>query len=450
MKKIYAILVAACMSISLFAQQPTQADLQSYMEDGYYVACFQAPAGSTCNDIYWVGEYGLGWTVGGALEDYVQCEELAGFAGWYVAKVPANQGTNGKPIQLNECGKLTWDVQPGTAGETALVAGSVTIKPNGAEYDLEGWSTTEPTIITIGAWKNDYNPCELVCEAQAYTIRVYPPYCEAHDDWEPTIKGSFNQWGDAITMEFKGSYFEYVSEPVTASFEFKFNNDAAGSWDHQFEMYDAENDSWHNIPAEGNLTLANAAQFGTVVGNTLTFDFSDDELFRYAGCDEEPADTTHYTVIVGVKVPANAPAAGVELMGTFIEDGWNNGVIMTPGQGEEGWWIAYNVLATEGDEFKVREAGSWANTIMEWKGTEWKSVDNTKFGAVWFDDTYHGDPVKMIELNLSGEIYRWATDVHEGIENVVLTEKAQKVVVDGVLYIIRDNKMYNVQGTQVR
>ena len=38
----------------------------------------------------------------------------------------------------------------------------------------------------------------------------------------------------------------------------------------------------------------------------------------------------------------------------------------------------------------------------------------------------------------------------EGIENVVLTEKAQKVVVDGVLYIIRDNKMFNVQGTQVR
>lgn len=38
----------------------------------------------------------------------------------------------------------------------------------------------------------------------------------------------------------------------------------------------------------------------------------------------------------------------------------------------------------------------------------------------------------------------------QGIENVVLTEKAQKVVVDGVLYIVRDNKMFNIQGTQVR
>ena len=38
----------------------------------------------------------------------------------------------------------------------------------------------------------------------------------------------------------------------------------------------------------------------------------------------------------------------------------------------------------------------------------------------------------------------------EGIENVVLTEDVKKVVVDGVLYIVRDGKMFNVQGAQVR
>ena len=40
--------------------------------------------------------------------------------------------------------------------------------------------------------------------------------------------------------------------------------------------------------------------------------------------------------------------------------------------------------------------------------------------------------------------------VSQGIENVVLTEKAQKVMVDGVVYIVRDNKMFNLQGAQVR
>ena len=39
---------------------------------------------------------------------------------------------------------------------------------------------------------------------------------------------------------------------------------------------------------------------------------------------------------------------------------------------------------------------------------------------------------------------------NEGIENVILTEQVQKVVVEGVLYIVRDGKMYNLQGMQVR
>ena len=43
-----------------------------------------------------------------------------------------------------------------------------------------------------------------------------------------------------------------------------------------------------------------------------------------------------------------------------------------------------------------------------------------------------------------------AVDQSEGIENVVLTEKAQKVSVDGQLFIIRDGKMFNALGTQVR
>ena len=38
----------------------------------------------------------------------------------------------------------------------------------------------------------------------------------------------------------------------------------------------------------------------------------------------------------------------------------------------------------------------------------------------------------------------------QDIQHIVLTEKAQKIMVDGVIYIIRDNKIYNLQGTQVR
>ena len=307
MKKIYAIMVAALMSVSLFAQVPAQSDLAGFMEAGYYVACFQAPATTTCKDIYWVGEYGLGWTVNGDLEDYVKCEPLSGFAGWYVAKVPADKGTNGKPIQLNECGKLTWDVQPGTTVPAELVAGAVTIKENGAEYDLEGWSTTEPTIIKVGAWKNDYDPCERECAQQSYTIRVYPPYCEALDNLEPTIKGTFNNWTDAMTMTFKGSYFELITEPTLDNFEFKFNNDPKGSWDYEFQVYDAEKESWHGIPEKGNLSLTNGTEYYTLDGTVLTFDFSDDTKYRYAKCG-----LTYFDVTINAILPAGAPAAGRE------------------------------------------------------------------------------------------------------------------------------------------
>ena len=445
MKKIYAILVAACMSVSLFAVAPTQADLQSYMEEGYYVACFQAPVGTTCNDIYWMGEY-ADWNISSDLEDLVKCEPLGD--GWYVAKVPAAKGDDGKPIQLNECGKLTWDVQPSNA-PIEVLAGSVVVdsKDNG-ESDLKDWSTTEPTIISITSWKNDYNPCDLQCEAQSYTIRIYPPYCEYLDELEPTIMGTFNQWAGALSMEFKGSYFEYVSEPVTASFEFKFNNDANGSWDHQFETYDALGDTWHFVPASGNFSLTNGTEYYQydAQNRILTFDFSDDDMFRYAGCEEqEEVDSTLYYTIVTVKVPEGAPAAGVEIIGTFGEDAWNTGVAME--LLNTGYWFAeLNVIGV--DQFKFREAGTWENEIVAAASGE--GLPNFKFQDQWSDDSYHGTPCKWIELDLSGAEYVWKANWTEGIENVVLTESAQKVVVDGVLYIIRDNKMYNAQGTQVR
>ena len=70
-----------------------------------------------------------------------------------------------------------------------------------------------------------------------------------------------------------------------------------------------------------------------------------------------------------------------------------------------------------------------------------------KFSAtVAYDDVYSVDVTdednpQSIDLD---------DEVTQGIEDIVLTEKAQKVVVDGAVYVIRDNKMYNVTGTRVR
>lgn len=58
-----------------------------------------------------------------------------------------------------------------------------------------------------------------------------------------------------------------------------------------------------------------------------------------------------------------------------------------------------------------------------------------------------GKPNEVVIEVINGTMYKVA---ELGIEEVVMTEKATKVIVDGVMYIVRDNKMYNLQGTQVR
>lgn len=54
----------------------------------------------------------------------------------------------------------------------------------------------------------------------------------------------------------------------------------------------------------------------------------------------------------------------------------------------------------------------------------------------------------------TAQIYQGTATIKEkapqGIENIILTEKVDKVIMDGVIYIVRDGKLYNIQGAQVR
>ena len=59
---------------------------------------------------------------------------------------------------------------------------------------------------------------------------------------------------------------------------------------------------------------------------------------------------------------------------------------------------------------------------------------------------YVKDDKTTIEISKGVATHKYA----QGIENVTLGEKAQKVMIDGVVYILRDGKMFNTLGTQVR
>lgn len=101
------------------------------------------------------------------------------------------------------------------------------------------------------------------------------------------------------------------------------------------------------------------------------------------------------------------------------------------GEGTQSFWMSDSETETKGDLY----------------------IDNVKIAAQAADHQqvrvygWVGKDTEGDARILNGEAVIMSG---EGIEQIVLTEKAQKVVVDGAIYIIRDNKLYNLQGAQVR
>lgn len=96
--------------------------------------------------------------------------------------------------------------------------------------------------------------------------------------------------------------------------------------------------------------------------------------------------------------------------------------------------------------FMADEAGAYG-TFEAYRCTPDYLVENDQYVYVKGKiQKYVKDNKVQIEIGNGTATHKYA----QGIENVTLTEKAQKVVVDGVIYVVRDGKMFNLQGAQVR
>lgn len=446
MKKFYAFFAAALMSVSVFAAKdvvPSDAVLAEYYEQGNVCVCFFVPAEMNCNNIVLTGSFN-GWK--SVASECVAVEAVEGYDGWYVASFEpeaepdAEKGMQAKPVMLDADGNFNWEYQIGAA---TAIRGGVQVVQGGyaGEIDLINYTADAPNVFTVDAWKQ--NPCTAVYHN--YTITVINDGCNGFI--LPFIVGGMNTWtfqqmqldvtktqelgAPVYYYSFKGAEgtpYQIVSagmDPETGLVD----STAAPGWVDEAYLQVLVDGVWGRYQPGNSFTGEEA---------NIVYDLRVDTM-RWARCVVEPAELT----VARVKLPTlNAPDS-IEIIGGF--DGWKG----TTMELTDGWYVA-QFEAKASQFFKFRSKGSWNQELEIYNAEtdEWRTIQDNElvFGQLWQGEEGN----RTIELDLSdAATYRWKV-AEQGIENVVLTEKAQKVVVDGVLYIVRDNKMYNVQGTQVR
>ena len=446
MKKLFAFVAAALFSVATFASReavPSDADLAAYAT-GTYTMCIYNEG--VCNGIVLNGTY-AGWPNDADHAKLLNFVEVKGFEGWYVVSwndttgaEAKDGGVQAKPIQLDGSGLFNWDYQLGPDAELIRGTAELLSANNGTEVDIKN---IQPGIVVIDvkSWKN--NPCTAVYHV--YNITVISPDCNAEDFVVPAISGGFNGWAqEALTLnELKtaerqnaslpGAVFEYSVKAAEGS-EFKFRSavEWGKDWTNELKEYDAENDAWNAYNGGNNFVLGEETN--------LVFDLGDPAKYSWTNCEKpEVYEEKEFDYTINV---TNAPVCGeavLAIVGSYAACNWTvaNAVAVENG--------AAALHAKNTDEFKFLDKSKVLDEDPEndWSN-EVKGFDQTTFHKA---DLADGTEDGVIAIDLAEAQF---AECAQGIENITLTEKAQKVVVDGVLYIVRDNKMFNVQGTQVR
>ena len=450
MKKLFAFVAAALFSVATFASReavPSDADLAAYATKTYTMCIYNE---GVCNDIVLNGTFtaptlGANWST--SVEDLLKFVAVDGFEGWYVVSwndttgaAEADGGVQAKPIQLDGSGNFNWDYQLGPDAELIRGTADTLSANNGTEVDIKN---IQPGIVVIDvkSWKN--NPCTAIYHV--YNITVISPDCNEDDFVVPAISGGFNGWAqEALTLnELKtaerqqqnlpGAVFEYSVKAAEGS-EFKFRSavEWGKDWTNELKEYDAENDAWNAYNGGNNFVLGEETN--------LVFDLGDPDKYSWTNCEKpEVYEEKEFDYTINV---TNAPVCGeavLAIVGGYAACNWTvaNAVAVENG--------AAALHAKNTDEFKFLDKSKvldedpendWSNEVKGFAQTTFHKADIA-------DGTEDG----VIAIDLAEAQF---AECAQGIENITLTEKAHKVVVDGVLYIVRDNKMFNVQGTQVR
>ena len=235
-----------------------------------------------------------------------------------------------------------------------------------------------------------------------------------------------NAWkSDAIAMTEAEGVYTHTFTAVEAGVECQFKI-TDGTWDNSWGFSNLtttpagvtgnnDNNIIFTLAEAGDVVVTFSAEKITITGN-------------FAGSSVDPAQITYV------------------LMG--IQGDWTTGIELT--QNETAEWVEYMLLGqtiSEGDSVKVvrLEAG----VAKHWCGNVKEGVTVT----ITYDD--NGNIILApgtydFYYDVAADAIWIAEAAHSAVDNVILENKATKIIRNGQMYIIRDEVMFNVLGQVVK
>ena len=162
------------------------------------------------------------------------------------------------------------------------------------------------------------------------------------------------------------------------------------------------------------------------------YTIDDTYLAQYGSVYVEAEDEYGYYIILDVTLPTGASEL---VAGTYTIDN------------SYGPQTVFSGYYNSSSQYSMTP--SFAATLVEYQG-------DLYYDKVWWivSGTVTVDTNGKITVNAVNSkeqsIQVTLGGLKQGIENAVLSGKTQKIILDGSMYIIRDNKMYNIQGARVR
>lgn len=422
--------------IALFTKEiiaPSVTDLADagYDVENNVVLCFYFDD-EPCNNVYLVGTPN-NWAKGnGTKESFSNCAQfqpLAGFKGWYVVEFPYSTDVQAKPVQAKSDGSFSWDFQCGdlAAWTNRGLEGTQEADIRYNRYNMNEVDVYYPSpgcyIYEIAYWKNHKTPC---VPKHDYSIQLYAP--NACPEMKPAIIGDFNNWNEGVIMteetdNNERTVYTYVLNSE-AGLSFKFREASVQNWTNELQCFDETASSWRNI---SNFVLPEVSQ-----DTTLVFDYSDNSKYRFALC-EKISESDPITVRLDAQSCTQWPV--VRLWA------WNtNGNVFAswPGQeielDEDGWYSytfdesikLVNIIWTDGLNQTININGITASTCFALNSTTGKTI--------------------------TVSIVNCPTEIGTDIDRITDTpsQKIDKILRDGQIFIFRGDKTYTITGQEAK